>query len=426
MAYSGKFPKYQKFSPLDKLSSENLSTKWTDIYGEYNNGTLAVRGGKYDLLIGSGMIMHAYYNTELDEDYRLDGFYGNYRSDMFNIQAFYGILPSEDNAIAKDVVNGVDLEMKPIKPLTIGVVALSNQQYQDADNYEYNIKETYSARMNFSQKLFEINAEYAASKQYHNEINNEIKGHGFYSDVNIYAGKLTFTGAYKNYDNFFHRLNELPTANSSGKALVDYSYDIGSNEQGFMGVIRYVPNDKNEFILNSAYGWSKKYDIEQADVHAEYNRKFEKWTLTAELKHTESKWLSVKTDEWVKESSPALIFDFMLGEFSTHAKGEFTIKEHSSYQNIAIDRHDYEPLLQLDISKDIYAVSVSSSHKYTNFDDLMDETPKVAVEFILKAWKHTDLKFFVGSEKGGLVCRNGVCNVQAPFKGARFSVTTRF
>ena len=426
ISYYGEFPKYYKFEPLDQLQPENLSSEWKDIYGEYNNGTLTVRGGKYDLLIGSGMIMHAYYNTDLDEDYSLNGFYGNYRSEIFNVQTFYGILPNKDFDSAQDVVNGIDTEIKISKQLSFGIAGISNQQYQGAENFAYNIRETYSGRIKYSTKLFELNSEFASSKQYHNEFENEEFGHGFYSDLNIYAGKFTFTTAYKNYDNFYHRLNELPTANNSEKPLVDYGYNIGSNEQGVMGVIRFIPNEKNEFIFNGAYGWSEDFDIEQVDIFAEYNRKFDNFTFTSELKHTESKWLSVTTDEWAKESSPAMIFDFMFAGFSTHTKIEFTVKEHSSYQSSAINSKSYEPLLQLDLGKGIYSISLLSSTKFHDFDEIADNSPKLGIEFIMQAWKHTDLKFFVGSEKGGLVCRNGVCNMQTPFEGARFNITTRF
>ncbi len=426
MEFSGDFPKYHKFSPLENLEEDDLSYEWKNIYAEFNNETLTVRGGKYDLLIGSGMTMHAYNNTDLDEDYSLNGFYAKYKSKNLNTQVFYGVLPNKDNDKIFDTVAGADLELKPIKFFTVGLSALENQQYQNAENYTYNIRDIFSSRIKYTHNLFELNSEYAFSKQYHNEFGDEKEGHGFYSDLNLYLGKVTLTSAYKNYHNFHNRLNELPTANYSEKPLVDYGYDIGSDEQGVMNVIRFVPNDKNEFILNTAYGWSDKFDIDQVDIYAEYNHKFENWAMTTEWKHIESKWVEVTTDKWAKESTPALIFDFMLGDFSSHAKAELTINEHSSYTNTAIDQKDYEPLLQFDLGKDKYSVSILTSHKFEDLDNISDNDPKIGAEFVIQAWKHTDLKIFVGSEKGGLVCRNGVCNMQTPFKGARFSVTTRF
>jgi len=148
--------------------------------------------------------------------------------------------------------------------------------------------------------------------------------------------------------------------------------------------------------------------------------------MTTEWKHIESKWVEVTTDKWVKESTPALIFDFMLGEFSTHTKAEITINEHSSYTSTSIDQKDYEPLLQFDLAKGKYSASILASHKFEDLEKISDNDPKVGAEFVIQAWKHTELKIFVGSEKGGLVCRNGVCNMQAPFEGVKLNITTRF
>ncbi|MFO7897089.1 MAG: DUF6029 family protein [Candidatus Cloacimonadales bacterium] len=426
LEFSGEYPKYKKFEPIGQLAAENLSNEWGDIYAEYNNGNLIARGGKYDLLIGSGMTMHAHYDEDLDEDSSLQGFYGNYRDDLYDFQLFYGLLPSQKNSSKADAVNGADLEIKPNKALSFGLAAVAIQQYQAAENYAYNRRETISSRLKFSQASFELQTEYAQFKQFDNEFGGETKGNAFYSDLNLYLNKYTFTAAYKNYDNFFHRMHELPTANSSERPLADYGYEIGSGEEGVMAALRFVPNSDNELVLNAAYGWSDKYELEQADILLEYNRKFSGWSLTAELKHLENKRLSVNTDIWSKESSPALIFSYMLGDYAALTKTEFTIKEHSAYQHLAHETTSYEPMLQFDLAKGKYSGSIFSSYKFADFDTIMDYTPKLGLELVVAAWEHTSLKFFVGSEKGGIVCRNGVCQNQAPFDGARFSVTTRF
>lgn len=428
MGYEGKLPKYEKYEPYGTLDSDNVDSEWVNRYVEFNNGELRVRGGKFDALIGSGMILSAYDNTDLDKDYRLDGFYGKYRKENYQIQAFYGVLPTEDeNYVGKyDLVNGVDFSVNPIKKLTVGAAAISQKLYQDGEEYDYNIREVYSGRLGYAHDKFEIKAEYAESKQYHLDSGLTEYGTALYSDLNIYAGQFTITGAYKNYKDFVSRLNELPTCVNSDEPLVDYNYDVGSDEEGFMGVLRYVPNDKNEVILNAGYGWSDRYDIEQFDFHAEYKRNFANWTLTSEYDQIENKWLSGTTDVWTKHFAPALIADFVWNDFSYHTKAAFTQEKHISYENEEHETNSYEPLFQMDMGKGIYSVSLLTSYKYYSSDDIMDYTPKIGVELFVQAFKHTDLKFFVGSEKGGLVCRNGVCNYQAPFEGARINVVTRF
>lgn len=427
MKYQGHLPKYEKFTPLAELEADDLSSTWTDRYVEYNSPELVIRGGNFDMLIGSGMILHAYYNSDLDKDYRLDGFYGKWQNTMLKMQAFYGVLANEDVPAHDDAINGVDITLNPVKPFTIGAAAFSNREYQGADNYAYSIREVYSGRLGYAHEKFELKAEYAESKKYHNEFGGTQYGSAFYGDLNLYLGKFTITTAYKNYQDFVNRLNELPTANNSEKPLVDYGYDVGADEYGYMGVVRFVPDDDNELIINGGYGKSDDYDIQQVDVHASYRRNFTGgWTLTAEVDHIENTQVLNKTEFWTKQFTPALIADFMLADFSTHLKVDCEIETHEAYQHNVEEKTTYEPLFQVDLGKGAYSLSVLSSYFFTDSDDVMNYTPKIGAELFVQAWKHTDVKFFVGSEKGGLVCRNGVCNYQAPFEGARMSVTTRF
>ncbi|MCD6182235.1 MAG: TlpA family protein disulfide reductase [Candidatus Cloacimonetes bacterium] len=426
MKYEGYLPKYEKFTPLAELEPGDLSSSWTDRYVEYNTPELLIRGGNFDMLIGSGMVLHAYYNSDLDKDYCLDGFYGRWQTKVARLQAFYGVLENASYPQYDDVINGLDLTLNPIKPLTLGAAAFSNRQYQGAENHRYNIREVYTGRLGFAHEKFEIKGEYAKSKQYHNEFGGTKYGTAFYGDINVYLGTITLTTAYKNYQDFANRLNELPTANSSEKPLVDYGYDVGADEYGFMGVIRYVPNKENEFVLNAGYGKSDDYDIQQVDIHSEYRHDFSDWTIRAQIDQVENKQLLNKTDFWTKQFTPALIADFMAGEFSTHLKIDCEIETHESYQHEIEEKTTYEPLFQIDLGKGAYSLSLLSSYFFTGHDDIMDYTPKIGAELFIQAWHNTDLKLFVGSEKGGLVCRNGVCNYQAPFDGARMSVTTRF
>ena len=427
MTYVGEFPKYRKFEPLAELDPSNLHNEWEERYVEFNTGEYMVKAGNFDALIGSGMILHAYYNEDLDEDYRLDGFYGRIVKDAWSLQAFHGILPTEDVSFeADDVINGADLEITPIAPLTLGFAALSNQEYQGADNYNYSIREVISGRMGFYHDYFEVNAEYAESKQYHNEFGGTKYGNAFYSDLNVYAGMFTVTGAYKNYDKFVHRLNELPTVNHSEEPLVDYGYDVGSGEEGYMAVVRFVPNFENELVVNFANGWSKDDTIEQIDIHAEYRRDFESFTLITEYSHLENTWEIDNVNYWAQEMTPKISVDFLLGDMPTMLKAEYKIEKHEEYTHISEETIKYEPTLQADIGIKQYAISLLASYHYLDGEDINANTPKIGVEFVAPLWNHTELKVFAGSEKGGLVCRNGVCNYQAPFEGARIDLTTRF
>lgn len=428
MTYVAEMPKYKKFEPLAELDSSDLYSQWEERYVEFNTGEYMAKAGNFDALIGSGMILHAFYNSDLDEDYRLDGFYGRVTKENWSIQAFHGLLPTDNESFADidDVVNGVDLEISPITPLTLGFATMANQEYQGADNYKYSIREVLSGRMGFYHDLFELNAEYAESKKYHNEFGGTKYGNAFYSDINIYAGKFTFTGAYKNYDKFVHRLNELPTVNHSEEPLVDYGYDVGFGEEGFMTVVRFVPNFENELVINFANGWSKDDKIEQIDIHSEFRHDFENLTLIAEYSHLENSWEIDNVNFWALEMNPKISVDFMIGDMPTMLKAAYKIEKHEEFTHFADETISYEPMLQADIGIKQFAISLMASYQYNDEEDFNANTPKIGAEIVAPLWNHTELKVFAGSEKGGIVCRNGVCNYQAPFEGARIDLTTRF
>ena len=45
---------------------------------------------------------------------------------------------------------------------------------------------------------------------------------------------------------------------------------------------------------------------------------------------------------------------------------------------------------------------------------------------IYKITKDSNIKLFVGQQRGGLKCISGVCRVFPPFEGARLELTLRF
>jgi hypothetical protein len=86
----------------------------------------------------------------------------------------------------------------------------------------------------------------------------------------------------------------------------------------------------------------------------------------------------------------------------------------------------YEPKLQVDISYKDYSFSVTTEHEYEDSEDFLKENFWIGAELALMLFHNTDVRFFVGSEKGGKVCRNGVCRYQSEFEGVRLEITTTF
>ena len=127
---------------------------------------------------------------------------------------------------------------------------------------------------------------------------------------------------------------------------------------------------------------------------------------------------------WDKEMTPHFEIDFLLNGKPMLTKLEWKKPQYDTYGN---EHGYYEPLFQIDYGfYKNFSVSVLTSLKYNDDSEISKAKGKIGMEIFAPVWDHTDIRFFVGSEKGGKVCRNGVCNYQSPFDGVRLDLTTRF
>lgn len=424
MKYRGELPEYNRFSPDANLQSDNIFHEWVERYAEYNGDHFSVRAGNYETVFGSGMVIHAYNNTDMNEDERLDGVQARVKYDGFSIQGIYGSLMSETST-KDDIVTGADVSARILKPLTLGGSALSYRTYIDGIDYEYNQRDAFSGRMQFASKMFELSTEYAVSKKYR-DLNPVLEGTALYANMNVYLGKFRITTAYKDYEDFNNRLVELPTANYCEEPIAEYGAwsQPGYDEEGVQGIISWTPSEKMEVTVNYSEGWAENADVDQSDFYGSLKKEFENWSLHVEYKQMERMDYSSEEYRWDKEMTPHIEIDFLLGEKPMLAKVEWKNQQYDTYGH---EHGYYEPLFQLDYGfYKNYSVSAMSSFKYADDAEISSAKGKLGVELFAPVWENTDIRLFVGSEKGGKVCRNGVCNYQSPFDGVRLDVTTRF
>jgi len=422
MKYIAELPKFDKFGPADELSSNSISSRWDERYLEFDSEHFDIRAGNFDAVFGSGIILNAYENEDLDENNRLEGCKTSFSYDIFTISGIYGVAENEENK--NDLVSGLDLEIFPIDFIKIGFSGLNERFYVNGPIYEYNKRDVYGSRVELFHDLFDLNFEYAKSEKYRNLV-DDLSGNALYGNLNVYVGMFTFTTAYKNYENFNDRFSEIPTVNYSELALAEYgNHSIpGFEEEGIQGIVRFNPNFENEFVLNYAEGWSKDKSTLQSDLHTEYIHQFLNSSITVEYNQVERIADSETTYYWEKETKPKISYDFMVNELPMLLKAEFKTKFIDKYGH---ETTEHEPSLQTDISFGDYSLSLLSTYKFHNMDDIKDNKLKLGAEIVASILNHTTLKLFAGSEKGGQVCRNGICNYQAPFEGIRLNIVTRF
>ena len=416
MTYSAQLPEFNKFTPAAELSSNEISSSWVDRYLEFEADNFYIRGGIFDATFGSGIILNAYKNLDLDEDNRLEGCKTSANFNNVDIAGIYGVSNN-------DIVSGIDFEISPNDFIKIGFSGVNERFFIDYEN-GYSTKNIFDARAEFTQDLFDGKIEFAKNEK-SDGIVEDSEGTALYGNINTYFDKFTLSAFYKKYDNFVDRFSELPTVNYSEQAIAEYGnhQNLGYEEEGFQGIIQFFPNYENEFILNYAEGWSFDKAVKQSDLHTEFIHLFANSSLKFEYSQLEHITDSPTTYYWSKETKPAISYDFIYGGTPILLKTNFKTKIKDYYGE---ESSTYEPSFQADVDFHKFSLSIIATHEFHEFTEISNTLPKIGAELVASIWSHSDIKLFIGSEKGGQVCRNGVCQNQVAFDGIRLTVSTKF
>ena len=124
-----------------------------------------------------------------------------------------------------------------------------------------------------------------------------------------------------------------------------------------------------------------------------------------------------------REVTPALAFDFYIAEMPVMIRGEYEMidKTHGQKEDTY-----YEPLLQTDIAIGDWNLSLTAETEYEEVGDI-DKAPWwVGGEISAPITDDTRFTLFGGKQKGGKVCRNGICRQQSAFEGVLLELTTTF
>ena len=415
-------PKYNQFATTSAdIYNEEDEVLFKEYFLRYESEHFSITGGTYETAFGTGMILHNYYDADFDIDSSLMGLLSTVSFDKFEGKVLFGQMESseidyqkknEDDQIG--ALDGIYFIGEKFKLGGSFVLHRINKKLDENLDYDYLKNMIIGSRLIYQANKMEFTTEYAAGKD-----DNDLKSHALYTNITSYLGKFTVVGAYKNYRNFDNKIHDLPTVNHSEEPIHE-SYFPGTNEQGLMGEIRFVPNYENEIQINYAEGWDNDLTVRQSDIYAEYKREFENLSITTEFSRLES-WK--KDSNWENITTPHLSMDFAIGNFPITLKSEYEIREKVNGQNKDIH---YEPKVQLDIAYNDYSISTIMETQINDSEDAEDGDVWVGVEAAVTLFRQTDVRLFVGKEKAGKVCRNGVCKKQPEFDGIRLNITTTF
>lgn len=423
MKFKAEYPKYDQYSPADDLQPAKVQHEWTERYIQYRPDRMLFKAGTLSLTYGSGMFLRAYYDDETDEDTRLEGFQGRLDMDWWKMEAIYGVLPNQDDKNKNDVASGIDAELLPLDNLRMGMTFVSFQNWR---GLSYNQQDVYGGRLAFDLELgdmtaFDFTGEYGHSHEYKQATVRN--GDAFYGTATLFWEVLTFTGGYKNYKDFdyINKLNDPPTMNYSEEPLSE-SMTPGTDEEGFMGEIRWENMDMTrEAAVNYSEAWDSDDMIRFTDLYSMFKTEIGSGSLKLEYQHLEH--YNENIEYWTKELKPAATVEFTAADIPILIKGEYELKEKKTGDHLA---YHYEPLLQMDFSFPLFSFSILGEHEFTTMDDLTEGSPYIGAQITADVFGHTKVSLFGGKQKGGKVCRNGVCRYEAAFDGIKLEVTTRF
>jgi len=432
MTFRANLPKYNQFEAYEELNpnSNDIYTEWVDRYIQLTYDDFRIKGGTLEEAFGSGLVLRAFNDVDNYKDKRLEGVQARYYREFseeatLRVSGVYGTLQKEisDEAIYKnDMVIGADVEVIPLEFLKVGLSAVEYKQKNELDP-SYIHHDIYGGRLDVMFDLFDFKAEYAEKSVTHAiDALPTPKGTAIYTTANVYLGDLTLNGGYKNYENYYFALADMPTLNHYDELLTSFNLNTPvTREEGVQGEVQYMLGSDTELTVNYAESWNQNFKVRHSDTYTELKHSFGDITLTGEYEHVEK---YDKTGLWTKELRPSLLLDY--AGFSR----PLTVKMAWNYEKEKIQddiTEHHKPYLQVDTQiVDGVSISLSGEYPMDDFTDIEKNRVFLAGELVTSISDHTELKFFAGKEKGGKVCRNGTCRIQAPFEGIKLSLNTKF
>jgi hypothetical protein len=195
----------------------------------------------------------------------------------------------------------------------------------------------------------------------------------------------------------------------------------GEDEEGLMGQVRFNPDFTSEVGVTYSEAWNSNFSLRQSDLFVEGRKYYDSFTLG--LEYAQLELIDEERQQWQKEITPAVLLDFNLLSLPTHIRTELGYHEKVRGES---SRDYYNPLLQFDIFFNRLSLSFIAELELEEFSELSDAGSWLGIELTTDIISNTDLKIFIGEERGGKVCRSGVCYYTTPFKGLRINLTTRF
>jgi len=419
MKFIAELPKYstEQTELLDELDSNRLELGWQELYASYEKDAWKIYTGITEESFGNGIVFRSYKDLEFDIDNRLESFLFSY-NDVFKLKAIYGAIENPAINGKYDLAYGTDLQSPNFQGLSLGASAMAFRNLLTTNIY--NQRTIFAGRLNYATEYIDLQAETAVSKLYHQPGIDTKNGKAIYVNGSYYFGPVTLGGAYKQYDKFQYRLNDLPTANYHNETLSDASA-TGEDEIGWQvfGTVSFT--DGLDFTADYAEAFNSDKIKKMNDAFFALEYSGNSFSLLTSYSHIEK--VDESSNSWQQDLIPALQTNFTWLKIPVQIQAEY--KKVSKQRQEAESEH-YEPKLQTDFTFKKLSLSLCAQSNWEEISEIFDSRYWASAQIKFPLFEHSDIILFGGKEAGGKVCRNGICRYVAPFEGLRVELNTRF
>ena len=419
MKFIAELPKYstEQTELLDELDSNRLELGWQELYASYEKDAWKIYTGITEESFGNGIVFRSYKDLEFDIDNRLESFLFSY-NDAFKVKAIYGAIENPTINGKYDLAYGADLQSPNFQGLSLGASAMAFRNLLTTNIY--NQRTIFAGRLNYATEYIDLQAETAVSKLYHQPGIDTKNGKAIYVNGSYYFGPVTLGGAYKQYDKFQYRLNDLPTANYHNETLSDASA-TGEDEIGWQvfGTVSFT--DGLDFTADYAEAFNSDKIKKMNDAFFALEYSGNSFSLLTSYSHIEK--VDESSNSWQQDLIPALQTNFTWLKIPVQIQAEY--KKVSKQRQEAESEH-YEPKLQTDFTFKKLSLSLCAQSNWEEISEIFDSRYWASAQIKFPLFEHSDIILFGGKEAGGKVCRNGICRYVAPFEGLRVELNTRF
>ena len=419
MKFIAELPKYstEQTELLDELDSNRLELGWQELYASYEKDACKIYAGITEESFGNGIVFRSYKDLEFDIDTRLESFLFSY-NDAFKFKAIYGAIENPTINGKYDLAYGADLQSPNFRGLSLGASTMAFRNLL-ATNI-YNQRTVFAGRLNYATEYIDLQAETAVSKLYHQPGIDTKNGKAIYVNGSYYFGPVTLGGAYKQYDKFQYRLNDLPTVNYHNETLSDASA-TGEDEIGWQvfGTVSFT--DGLDFTADYAEAFNSDKIKKMNDAFFALEYSGNSFSLLTSYSHIEK--VDESSNSWQQDLIPALQTNFTWLKIPVQIQAEY--KKVSKQRQDAESEH-FEPKLQTNFTLKKLSLSLCAQSNWEDISEIFDSPYWASAQIKLPLFEHSDIILFGGKEAGGKVCRNGVCRYVAPFEGLCVELNTRF